>query len=109
MRLVSSGLLTRAAGVFVLGFVVVDLGDASCCPLAIPGGGPVVSTPRPEVPDACASFCVPDCFCCSSTVPAAQAASIHLPRPVSERPALSLERPTSGFTPVPEHIPLAAI
>jgi len=68
-----------------------------------------VGAPRPEVPDACASFCVPDCFCCSSTVPAAQAASIHLPRPVSERPAPSLERPTTGFSPAPEHIPIVAI
>ena len=116
MRLVSTcrrfgpaGLLARAAAVFVLGFIVVDLGDAFCCPLAIPEGGPIVYAPGPEAPDACASFCVSDCFCCSSTVPAARAASIYLPRPEPERPASSLERPATGFSPLPEHIPIAAI
>ena len=103
------GLLARAASILVLSFIAIDIGDASCDPLILSEGRGAVSTGRPDAPDACGSVCVPDCFCCFSTVPPTPAASIRRPRPTPEQPVSSIECPATGFSPVLEHIPIATI
>jgi len=60
-----------------------------------------------QTDEPCGSFCVPDCFCCSSSVAAAPAVVPPEPRPLAPLAAPTLERWSEGVRPVVDHPPLA--
>lgn len=100
------GMTARLAASLLLGMIVMDLPDAWCDPLPIQESRMSASVPAPAGTDACGDVCVPDCFCCSASVPAVQ--PMRPPRPAveaGERAAL-VASAASGFSPVPEHVPI---
>jgi hypothetical protein len=100
--------LVRIVAVLILGLLVLDLGDAWCDPLIAPGAGPLISTTATSSTDPCSGTCVPDCFCCSSSVPAV---SLHLTcEPLTSMLALHVTEAaaSSGFEIPLDHVPLVS-
>ena len=98
--------LARGLVLLLLAIIVTDLGDASCDPwglLPLPSG---LSCPTTGGGDACGEGCVPDCFCCSATFPAAPAIFVPAPAPVSEGLDLPVYGLSVGISPVPDHVPI---
>jgi hypothetical protein len=95
-------------GVVALGLIAIigfDLSDAGCDPLGIAGGRPIVS-PAPERPaDPCSESCIPDCFCCSSTILAVPAVLNGPLEALPGVPVTALPRLTPGTPPVQDHVP----
>jgi hypothetical protein len=100
--------LAQVAAFALLCLIALDLTHASCDPLLLPLGGTLVSVPPAGPSDACGDGCVPDCFCCSTTVAAAPVVSIQPFRLACDRPAPPAGRPAAGISSVPDHIPIAA-
>lgn len=113
MRLVSkpdrAKVLVKAAAIFILGLLAVDLGDSWCDSLAVSGLRPTVGASQPNRTDPCAGFCVPDCFCCSSAVPAVTFSLTQEPTPLSEAPVSPVQVLAAGFSPVIDHIPITTV
>ena len=57
--------------------------------------------------DACASGCVPDCYCCAQTLPTATLPAPSAGEPVGVVVARNPTRPPDGVSPLPYHPPLA--
>lgn len=93
----------------VLALVVLDLWDRSCYSLDVSQPNPTISAHESKQSDACAEFCVPDCFCCSSVSPAITVALAQEPTSLSALPALPVRFLTPGFSPVLDHIPITAV
>lgn len=111
MRATHSGLRTlRAAACLLLAAISLDLAADTSCDAPPPLGSTLAVLAGEAGPagdgEACAPVCVPDCFCCSRSVPAT--AVIVPPAPVLlstlDRPAR--ERGAGGFRPVVDHPPL---
>jgi hypothetical protein len=95
----------RVAAILVLGLIVMDLGDAACDPVTIPDG-PVLLSPLPGGGDACADFCVPDCFCCSTTILVASSHPVGRAMQVTGQVLPTFDPPSAGFSPQVDHVPL---
>jgi hypothetical protein len=99
----------RIPAILLLATIVGDLPDAWCDPLPLQEDRPGLSPPEAEAPEACNEVCVPDCFCCSSTVPAIRPMQIERPaHPVEGRWLLVLSV-ASGFPSLPDHVPIGRI
>jgi hypothetical protein len=93
----------------VLALIMLDLGDRSCYSLDVSQPNHTISAQESKQSDACAEFCVPDCFCCSSVSPAITVALAQEPTPLSDLPALPVRFLTPGFSSVLDHIPITAV
>ncbi len=100
--------LAQVAAFALLCLIGLELTHASCDPLLLSLGGSVVSVPPAAPSDACGEGCIPDCFCCSTTVAAAPVVTIQPFLLACDRPAPPAEHPAAGISPVPDHIPIAA-
>jgi hypothetical protein len=81
--------------------------DAACDPIGLPGPASVAFSANTGSAGACASFCVPDCFCCSRSETAGPALILPALTALAQVPS-----PTPAFVPavvrpVPEPPPLA--
>jgi len=103
----SSG-TARWVALLVLCILALDLTDAACDPLVLSFGTASLSATQAGDGDPCAGTCVPDCFCCSSSVPAVQLSLAFpwVPSPVTVTP--DIPSPSSGFPSFPDHVPIAA-
>jgi hypothetical protein len=99
-------ILARIVVVLLAGVIVVGLADGSCDPLAAFDGLAIVSAQQSLSSDACAGSCVPDCFCCSTTVPTTAAFSVREFDPVSEQPVQAADSARPGFPPGLDHVPI---
>lgn len=85
------------------------VGDAACdLPLRVGQESRArLRTGAPDAPrEACAAFCVPDCFCCSTSVAASAAVMPPSPVPLTAvAPIAHLRRP-EGVRPVADRPPL---
>jgi len=93
----------------VLALIVLDLWDSACYSLDVSQPIHTISAHESEPSDACAEFCVPDCFCCSSASPAITVVLAQGPISLSDLPALPVRFLTPGFSPVQDHIPITAV
>mgnify|MGYP001565943615 FL=1 len=93
----------------VLALIVLDLWDRSCYSLDVFQPNPTISAHESKQSDACAEFCVPDCFCCSSVSSAITVALVQEPTPLSDLPALPARFLMEGISPVLDHIPISAV
>ena len=93
----------------VLAVIVLDLWDRSCYSLDVSQPNLTISARESKQSDACAAFCVPDCFCCSSVSSAITVALVQEPTPLSDLPALPVRFLTEGVSPVLDHIPITAV
>jgi len=101
--------LLRLAASLLLAMIVADVAaDASCdLPDAqVRAEATLCPANTSANTEPCASFCVPDCFCCSRSVGAA--AVIAPPRPVLLKPvdAPAMENRPEGVRPVIDHPPV---
>lgn len=100
--------LLRASALALLAVILCDVaGDASC---DLPSGPPVAADTAMSAADAgstepCASFCVPDCFCCSRSVGAVATIAPPRPAPLAAVDAPARERWPQGVRPVVDHPP----
>jgi len=101
--------IARGAALLVLTLMALDLADSPCDPAAAPGLGPTVGTAGAERTDACGSICVSDCFCCSTSLPVTQVILVERPAPVTDRPLLLVDEISSGFSTLPDHVPLTTL
>jgi hypothetical protein len=101
--------VARAVVLVVLALIVLDLGDRSCCSLDVFPPNPTMSADESNQSDACAAFCVPDCFCCSSASPAITVALAKEPTATSDLPAPPVRFLTAGFSPVLDHVPITVV
>jgi hypothetical protein len=101
--------VARIAAILLLGLLGMDLADAACDPLPLPQGDRAHFAAAPEPQDACADFCVPDCFCCSAGIPAVPGISLPGAWAASGEPAERLENLIAGVSPVVDHIPITAL
>ncbi len=84
--------------------------DAGCDPVDLPGsalGATAVSAGDSSSADACASFCVPDCFCCSRSETASPALTLPALTALAQAPSASPVSVPAVVLPVPEPPPLA--
>ena len=83
--------------------------DAACDPIALPGpaAAAAVSPDEPGGADACADFCVPDCFCCSRSETAGPELVLPALTALEQVPYASPEAVPVVVRPVPQPPPLA--
>lgn len=108
-RIKGSRVVTRTIVFLVLALIAVDVWDASCDPLVATQGSPILSNETSKQSDACAEFCVPDCFCCSSAAPAVVVSLTLEPTPLSDVPVSPVQVLAVGFSPVIDHIPITTV
>jgi hypothetical protein len=98
----------RIAALALLALIALDMQDAGCDPFDVAGPLALGEAPRHQAPaDACASGCIPDCFCCSSALPA-PAFDPLLPADAVTGWTLCIPpSPALGFSTQPDHVPIA--
>jgi hypothetical protein len=101
--------LTRTVVLLVLAVILLDLCDASCYSFDLLHGNATIAAHESTESDACAAFCVPDCFCCCSVSAPITVALVQQPTPLSCPPALPEEFPTTGVSPTLDHVPITAV
>lgn len=95
----------RIVALALLAVIALDIPDAECDPVGIQGDRPGVSASLEHGDDPCSARCVPDCFCCSSTllaVPVFARGPLEL---LPGAPVVVLSRVTQGIPPVQDHVP----
>src|SRR5207249_2519070 len=80
--------LIKSVAILVLALLALDLGDAWCDPLILPMAGPGITASPAGPAEACAGICVPDCFCCSTSVPAVHVTLVCQVAPSIDVPVL---------------------
>lgn len=96
---------SRLVALGLLAVIALDIPDAECDPVRIQGDQPGVSASLEHGDDPCSARCVPDCFCCSSTllaVPVFAKGPLELLPGV---PVIVLPRVTQGIPSVQDHVP----
>jgi len=101
--------LVGSVAAALLGVIAFDLVDTQCDPLRLTGGWVVVDTSSDADIDACADVCVPDCFCCSTTVLALAPYALTIAGTTPQAPAPPSYRITAGVRRVPDHVPLTLL
>ena len=81
--------------------------DAACDPIGLPGPASVAFSANTGSADACSSFCVPDCFCCSRSETAGPALILPALTALAQVPSPSPAFVPAVVRPVPEPPPLA--
>ena len=99
--------LIKIAALLLLAVIAIDIPDAGCDPIGIPGDRPVLTSPPAEDGDACADFCVPDCFCCSITLAALPGPGDQALMLLPDAPIAPVPRLTAGIRFASEHVPKA--
>jgi hypothetical protein len=102
----------RAAASLLLSVIALDVAaDTACDSISL--GAPSASTTevRGVAPsgsnERCADFCMPDCFCCSRSVPAGPAVFPPEPQRLTPVPSSATDDLSEGVRAVPEPPPLA--
>ena len=98
--------LAGVAALLILAVIAVDLGDAGCDPIPVGLGDARVEAAHDEPADDCADLCLPDCFCCATTVAAAGRTITLRPQPAPGVPQQDSAPAAPGFSPLVEHVPL---
>ena len=82
---------------------------AGCDPVELPGptSGTEAVSAYGESADACATFCIPDCFCCSRSETASAALTLPPLTATAKAPAPRPGSVSAVVRPVPEPPPLA--
>ena len=82
--------------------------DAACDPINLPGASSAVAaiSPLTGSADACASFCVPDCFCCSRSETAGPALTLPPLTALAQAPSPNPASVPAVARPVAEPPPL---
>jgi len=93
----------------VLALIVLDFWDSSCFAFVGDPPDPGLYSHSAKQADACAAFCVPDCFCCSNPAPAVSVALTEEPGPPADAPTAPAQVCTAGFSPVQDHIPISIV
>jgi len=102
------GRAARLAALALLALIAHDLQDSGCDPLDAARPLALAETPRDEAPaDACAGGCVPDCFCCSTTLPAVEIRLLLPAVALAGRVESASASPALGFFSQPDHVPIA--
>jgi hypothetical protein len=99
--------LDKVTAILILGLLAADLTDASCDPLVFHSVGQIVSGMQERRVDPCTGICVPDCFCCSSSVPAFHLTWECQPTPSVGLPPLPMAGLSPGFSQPLDHVPIA--
>lgn len=99
----------RIVIVGLLAIIALDMTDASCDPVRIQGDRPVVSAPEEHAGDPCSAQCVPDCFCCSSTLVAVPVFSRGPLDLLPGVPVIVLSRLAQGIPTVQDHVPKSTL
>jgi hypothetical protein len=83
--------------------------DAACDPIPLPGPASASAGLSADTgsADACAAFCVPDCFCCSRAETAGPALTLPPLTALAQAPSLNPASVPAIVRPVPEPPPLA--
>jgi hypothetical protein len=82
--------------------------DAACDPIDLPAPASASTAVSADMAstDACASFCIPDCFCCSRSETAGLALTLPALTDLSHAPSPGLAPVQAVVRPVPEPPPL---
>jgi hypothetical protein len=99
----------RLVAMLLLAVIVTDVvGDAGCDipSTAVRADLSMTTGVAAGSNEPCASFCVPDCFCCSRSVGAAAIIAPPRPAPLAVLDAPAAERWPHGVRPVVDHPPL---
>ena len=104
-----SRILAKAIALLILSVIGLDLGDSGCDPLRVGLGDRLLSPAPTHAPDACSDLCLPDCFCCATTVAAAAPARTGRPAVTLARSLPRLAPPASGYSIPIDHVPLAIL
>ena len=101
-------LLRLAACLLVAGIGADLVGDAGCdVPSFLGSKTSAIGLPsQANSEDACALYCVPDCFCCSRSVAAGGFVLMPELGPLTHLDLQVTERPSAGVPPVVDHPPL---
>jgi len=102
-------LVLRVAAMLLLAVILSDVvGDADCDIPNTAVAADVSMSPGVGAGsgEPCASFCVPDCFCCSRSVGAAAVIAPTRPVPLTVLDAPAREHWPQGVRPVIDHPPL---
>ncbi len=99
----------RLLALILLAVVALDIPDAACDPMRIPGGHSIMSSMPGQEADPCAASCVPDCFCCSSTLPAVPVFAGQPLELFPGVPVIVLSRLTQGIPSVQDHVPRSTL
>ena len=101
----------RLVALLLAAVVCFDLTlDATCDPIDLSGSASratAVSVDRSSSADACASFCVADCFCCSRSETAGPALTLPPLTALSRVPEPERDSVPTVIRPVPQPPPLA--
>jgi len=108
-RFLHSKMLVFSTAAVLLALIAVDLGDASCDPLPAPSETLMLTGPQEEGAEACEKGCIPDCFCCSRPLPAAEGLPLEGPRIVTGSIFIHPPRLPADFSDVIDHVPLAIL
>jgi len=101
---------TRLVALLLAVVVCADITlDATCDPIGLPGSasGCTAVSASNWSDDACASFCVQDCFCCSRSETAGPAVTLPPLTALAHAPSPSPAYVPAVVLPVPEPPPLA--
>ncbi|MGH9461092.1 MAG: hypothetical protein ACRD1X_07725 [Vicinamibacteria bacterium] len=98
--------LVRSVVILVFALFALDLGDAWCDSLLWSEAGAAITIPQAGQVDPCAGACVPDCFCCSTSVPAVHVTLVWEPAPSTDVPVLRTAQASTGFVHPPDHVPI---
>lgn len=97
--------LFKIAALVLLAVIGLDMGDASCDPTRVFGGLQISSASPIDPDDPCSGNCVPDCFCCSPTLPPDHDAGAEALGLLPDAPVSPGSRLIPGTSSVPEHVP----
>ena len=98
----------RLLALLLAAVVCADLTlDAACDPIGLPGPASVALSADTGSADARSSFCVPDCFCCSSSETAGPVLILPALTALAQVPSPSPAFVPAVVRPVPEPPPLA--
>lgn len=98
--------LAGVAALLILAVIAIDLGDAGCDPIPVGLGDARLEAAHDEPADDCTDICLPDCFCCATTVAAAGRTITLRPLPAPGAPIQVAALAAPGFSPLVEHVPL---
>jgi hypothetical protein len=98
---------SRVVGLALLALIAFDLTDTSCDPLVIPVAAAMRGGSSDLQNDPCGGVCVPDCFCCSTTLAALPAFSLPESAMIAADVTPVFYRVALGVSSVVEHVPKA--
>ena len=98
--------LARFLAFLLLALICGDITEAACDPIGIFPAAPALTHSYPQAGDPCGEFCVHDCFCCASTLPAPAAFLLLRAEIPLDSPVMPVYRSIAGYRFVPDHVPI---